>query len=938
MDEDPELDPAYSQQSSQSLSVQSSPSHSGSNADPPEPIRQQTPESPPDDSKSPAVQTVIIKSANATDHSGSQSLREGRPHIKKQPKLPKFTPSAGSKKPTGVPLVSSASAGRDTYDLDMLQDPKTQRAFQAAHRFQAQPPFPLPRSLSPPSSKDYILRNIASAGEKSAVKATLGSRLIPRDLPRASSQDPRSADFEHLLAFGTQAELRRKQREEEMLRKEMSECSFRPTILPTSQRARSPQQYYQYMLAYQQRVSLEIQAKRDEADSDFASKKAGLFHPTLCTHSRELATDSAEPRYEYLYKQHKARMVQRYGTGYEDSAATDSSTASSAESLFKPKINAVPRKQERAEPVSQSLNREAVNKANRQQQSLPVQAKLTDSGSNTLLKERFSKEFQEKWFQLEPHRPDISYTGFVHLLTNLHLIANNPQAKDYSEERTLAIKAWSLCAPPPLERSSRITVQEFLLAVMNLWTESLKSALTAEKSAEIRTDFGEMYSKRVGKLEKLQKQDFQEYYGLTFHPTINPISLQITRGNGNIGDLMFSQAQKQKENLEKLRDKMDKEELKDCIFTPEVNKRSEQLIGIVTDYTNDPISQDYVEIIRAGAKSRGHALYQLAGIAQERQKRGQRTVADRENETNMVECTFVPDLSLTRESKEIASKAEPVGMDKTVERLRKAREQAERVKGLTERGYVQTEAEPVRFTVDHKYKSIPVFDPAKAPAKMVGSADGPRLARVIRGKVVLTPTPPPSVISPLPTAATPSADPAVTLPIQISAPVNPLPPTSSAPSNTDFAVPLPTLIPAPIDQLPPASPATSGMDLAVSPPTVIPAPIDSLPALSSATSSPDPAISTPALNPVPIDSLPPPSIASPNTSPESSLTFPTPLREPLLSVSITVSEGVKDDLVLYTREDINSVVQAFATKHELSADHAARLVELLEFQVAEIEQ
>jgi len=871
MDEDPELELGDSPQSSQSASAQSSLSPSSSKAVLPESLSPEAPgNSPPEDGKSPAVQSVIIKSANATDHSGSQSLREGRPHIKKQPKLPKFTQSAGAKAFTGVPLVSSVSAGRDTYDLDMLQDPKTQRAFQAAHRFQAQPPFPLPRSLSPPSGKDYILRNIASAGEKSAVKANLGG-LSARDQPRASSQDPHSVDFEHLLTFGTQAELRRKQRGEELLRKEMSECSFRPSILPSIQRARSPQQYYQYMLAYQQRVMLETQAKRDEADSDFAAKAASLFRPTLCTRSREIATDTAEPRYDHLYKQHKARMVQRYGAAYEGSgAATDSSTASSAESLFKPKINAVSRKQERAEPVSRSLYQEAVTRANRQQPSvLPVPAKLTDTGSNALLKDRFLKEFREKWFQLEPNRPDISYTGFVHLLTNLHFIANNPQAEDYSEERVVATEAWVLCAPQPLERSSRTTVQEFLLAVMNLWTEGPKSVLTAEKSTEIRTAFGKLYSKRVGKWEKAQQKGFQEYYGLTFHPTINQISLQMTRESGNIGDLMFSQAQKHREQLEKLRDKVDKEKLKDCIFTPELNKRSEQLIGLVTEYTNDPISQDYVEIIRAGVKSRGHALYQLAGIAQERQKRGQRTEADRESEMNMVECTFIPDLSLTRESKEMVGRAEPVGVDKTVERLRKAREQAERVKGLTERGYVQMEAEPVRFTVEHKYKSIPVFDPAKAPAKMVGSAEGPRVARVIRGKVVLTPTPPPSVTSPLLTAATPNTDPVASIPPMIS--VQGESPTSMATASTDPPVSIPTTIPVPLDPLPSHSP-------------------------------------------------------------------PAPLQEPLLSVSITVSEGVKDDLVLYTRQDINSVVQVFATKHGLSEDHAARLVELLEFQVAEIEQ
>ena len=891
MDEDSALELADSPLVSQNSHEQSSLSHHSSKDSPAAPVNQEAPgSSPEEEGKSPAVQSVIVKSSNATYNSESPSSKEPRPRIKKQPKLPKFTQSVSPKVFLGVPLVSSASAGMDTYDLDVLQDPKTQRAFQAAHRFHAQPPYPLPRSLSPPSDKNFLLRNIASTREKSAVKTML-SVLNPSDLPRAFSQEPRNADFQHLLEFGTQAELRRKKRAEDSLKQEMSECSFRPTILPNAQRVRSAGEYYEYMLAYQQRVKAKTQGKRDEFDSSLAAEAAGLFHPTLCTHSRELAADTAEPRFQHLYKQHKARMLQRFGGSVEDSvAATDSSTASSADNLFKPKVNPVSEKKERTEPASRSLYQEALDRANRkqsQQSAEPRKEKLPVSGSNTILKERFLKEFREKWFQIEPEKPDISYTSFIHLLSDLHFIANNPKAEDYSEERMLAAKAWSLCAPPPEDRSSRSTVEEFLLSVMNLWTTEPKLTLTAEKAAEIRTVFGKLYSKRVGKLEKSQQQQsFRAYYGLTFHPTINPFSLQITRESGEIGDLMFAQAQKNKEKLDKLRSRVNGEELKECVFTPEVNQHSEKFIGVVTEYTNDPLSQDYVEIIKAGAKSRGHALYQLAGVAQERQKRGQRTGTDRETEANMVECTFLPDLSLTRENGSGIGKAEPVGLDKTVERLKKAREEAERVKGMLERGYVQVEAEPVRFTVEHKYKSIPVFDPSKAPAKKVGSADGPRVSRVIRGKVVLTPTPPPSVTSPLPTDATPNADsqviPAVPVPIDSSS----LAQNQAQPSGTT-----PSAEPQPAFSMPDT----------ISPPSLQPAASEL---------------------PQPLPAVPPPA----------------PQKEPLLSVSVTVSETEKDDLILYKKDDINSVVQVFARKHGLPEDHAARLVELLEFQVAEIEQ
>ena len=89
------------------------------------------------------------------------------------------------------------------------------------------------------------------------------------------------------------------------------------------------------------------------------------------------------------------------------------------------------------------------------------------------------------------------------------------------------------------------------------------------------------------------------------------------------------------------------------------------------------------------------------------------------------------------------------------------------------------------------------------------------------------------------------------------------------------------------------------------------------------------------------DTISPPSLqpaASELPQPLPAVPPPAPQKEPLLSVSVTVSETEKDDLILYKKDDINSVVQVFARKHGLPEDHAARLVELLEFQVAEIEQ
>ena len=787
--------------------------------------------------KTPSNHSVIIKSDHATE---GTAMSPTRPHIKKQPKLPKGRPQTQVKPYTGIPILSPRSIGKETYDLDILQDPKMQREFQAGHRFQPKLPFDIPRSVSPHGDTDFIMRNIVSTRVKSPVKVKLSEGYLVGNSHRTVSLEPRQVDFKHLLEFGTQAELRREKLREERMKKEMSECSFRPKILPNSQSIRSSEEYYHYMLAHQQRVALKTQSQRDEIDSIFTKQAGTLFIPTICRYSRELVKETSEPRFEHLYKQHKVNLMKRMEAGDKEVLST-----ASTEDVSVVKQKNSSGKLGKTKNYAKSSEKTKLSKEIKEIEP----EKKTNHESNLMLKERFLKEFREKWANLEPEKDEITYTKFTLLLTDLHFITNNPKSSSFTEERNLTLHAWSICNSLETLKTTKNAVEKFLLAVMNL---AIYEDSNETKKNEIYTNFSQFYITRIGKFEKSEKREFREYYGLTFRPNIN----QFQRKNpGKIGDLMFSESEKRRAKLEKLREKVEKETF-ESLFSPTINTYPKDYVGVVGEYTQDTLSQYYVGMLKRGEMSRGEALYQLAAIAQERQKRGQRSSSDRENEGNMVECTFAPDRTLTKEIAGKGEMEEPKGMDKTVERLRKAREEEERRKGMKERGYVQMDTEPVRFTVEHKHKLQPVFDLRKANEKMVGNPEKPRVSRVIRGKVVLSPTPPPSLASPLVTA----------------------------PTNLDTPVPGINLQPVTIDTDPPL-------------PTAEPLPAD----------------------PVPVTET----------------TEPPPKPEPLLSVGVAVREGVTDDLIIYSPDDIQSAVQSFSLKHGLPADHAARLIELLEFQIAE---
>jgi len=675
-----------------------------------------------------------------------------------------------------IPLLTPDSVNRDTYDMDYLMDPRTQRQLASSHRFMAQLPTGLaqPRSVSPPASRNFVQDHIARmSNTKSSMRVSLDNDQMYAGLLLFSPpKEPRKGpvDVKHFEEFKTRAEHKTDLLRTVMQGKEVAECSFKPVIIGTAQPrpSRTSQEYYTDMLNYKAKTNQRLRQMKDETDKMMQETEGTMFKPELCEKSRKMAGESTQPRYERLYQLHKGRLQsQIQGPGdlldkeSEDSLASELSSASLAAKPFHPAINKRSHQMAREGHVEDYLYQEAFRRAEklRNVQPRPIGAeKLISSSSETLLIEKFQGELDEQWKALEGEKEDISYMKFVELLLNLSFVDNNPEVRTYEQERDLVLRAWNSFGVAADQRVVKRRVELLLYSIMNFWTASMaapavqpavpvESSLEAvvepaeEKSVAVEAEgfyttsakvtrvhvlFRPLYEHRMWKLDKSNiHPTFKFKEELTFRPTLDRGSEKMAeesrqqRGE-KIEDALMAETHRMKERQDQLKAKVDRDTLKECRFRPETNRKSSKLIGTVQAYSKDSLSSEYIKI-RSSDQGRNEVLYQLAAVAQERRKKTEKTPEEQAEEGNMVECTFAPNLAATRESVVKVSRGDHKGIDQAVERMKKAREDAQRVKMMTERGFAHSgEIEPIRFTVDHKHKLIPKFDPSKAPEKKVG--------------------------------------------------------------------------------------------------------------------------------------------------------------------------------------------------------------------------
>lgn len=806
------------------------------------------------------------------------------PAVTTHPPVPRFRPA-----PTAsfLPVLTPNTVSRDTYDLDLLLDSKAQRQLTAGHRFSSPSPFPVSRLRSLSPSVNHISLNKSKVAEKSSLRVsldnysnTVNSALAGLLMSTVQAKETQIPDVQHFWDYRSQALEKTKQREKELIRKELAGCTFHPVIIKEEhgRPKRDSEEYYNEMVAYRAKVAAKVKFLKSEADKALEEEESEYFKPTICIKSRKIDMQPDGKRYQRLYELHKGKIQRRIREAETSVLTTSQASILSDDSdtepsrPFHPHINKRSQHLSRGQPVEDLLYQEAFTREEKLRQAREVErkpAKLISGSSEHLLMDKFQSELDSIWTLLEGSQPDMSYMKFVTLLTEMAFIENNQEERSYEQERDLILRAWNSFGLSPDQRVSKRRVEVFLYSIMNFWLDNMAASpteasfdsdskaftsdpglhTTPEKAARLHAQFRPLYEHRTRKLDKSSvNPSFRYQEELPFRPKLDRMSVRLAEEQRScrterLEDVLIAESKKIKEKNDQKRAKMQQEELKKCSFRPEINKKSDQIIGSVSNYSRDSLSIEYIRI-RKGKDTRNEVLFQLAAVAQERKKKMEKDPSVQEEEDNLVECTFVPDLSASKAAVKEKAEEDHWGVEETIGRLKKARDDAKRVKVMTERGFFrEEEPEPLRFTVDKKHKLIPEFNPSKAPGKKVGRLKEPR---------VTAPSPPKPKPRPRP--------------------VLPVPP-----------------------------------------------PLPELPAIESVAEVPPPVTTEEA----------PPSLDPPIIRETSEEELKSEENEPLLTIAVALSETEKDSINYYAGDQVEDLARQFVEKHGLPASDVEKLTELI---------
>ena len=613
------------------------------------------------------------------------------------------------KSQAGLPLLSAANVNSMTYDLDQLLDPKLQR--HPSERLSAT--FNL-------NTSDFVKLNRELAGKPLASRSKDDSAR-----PRPSYPDQGNVE-ERFYKYRKNVEDKVKLMEEELRKKEKADCTFKPTIIgrqgPAGNVQRSPEEFYQEMLRHKQVAADKIKYMREESNKAEKSVEDGYFKPQLCAKSVTLVGSKGEtalPVHEKLYQAHKLQMQKQLKS--TELGSTDGSQTSTDSRLFSPAINKASQNLIRDKPIEVSLLEDAERRLKKleAQPAKSAVPKSMNSHSEAMLLRKFKEELSSAWTALdEEGTGTLNYTKTGELLKALRFIENDSEGKNYEEERALFRSMWNILRLSEDSMLTRRNLEPLLLAIMNFHVE--ESAGEAEEgmsesargmgrmvdgvfvlntgdSKRLHFHFNSWYEHRTRALNKATKtQALSEEDRYSFKPTISKASKKLVEENASrraadghekLEDFLASEHVRKQARQKELQEKALQEQMKECQFKPKTDKKSAKILAEAEP--GQSLSGEYLKLAKnAKPQDKTDALFQMAVLAQQRRKKLEKSPEDLEIEKQEVECTFTPNLKKTRNfvSGAGAFADPPKGVDKMLERMTRARQDAEEVKAMRESG------------------------------------------------------------------------------------------------------------------------------------------------------------------------------------------------------------------------------------------------------------
>ena len=553
---------------------------------------------------------------------------------------------------------------------------------------------PPPVETQPPPIEVKELRTVSSvpSSQKQAPPVPSMTKADPAtyDLKRLLGRDPLPSDSAPIRVPAGTKPIRAEERAAARPTRQPSPgetYTFTPVVNRPSGELRSHEEFYKSQLAYKEAVHAKTEKLKEESEK--AVQDGLSFKPVISAKSQEIAQKTRiEPLHDRLLHQRAFQRTLPKDTPSEEGlfAISEHSQPHSQPTKLRPSLKSYEKTGSKS-----IIEEEAVSEVK------------ASENSHKVLKRRFKAEFQLHWKAVGAEE-SLRYFQFVELLSLLKLISQEQER--YDQDRIQARELWKLIVTEDSGQARKQHVYVVLLAALGYYTPRSelegerqewtgvgvliqdKLYLQAEDAEKIRRDFNvltELRGRLFGKQVVVEEENYAYRPKVTSHTKQLYNRVKMGREYTKAHDFLYDDALQREEREITRKQKIEKETtLKECTFAPQTNARSERIIGTVKRYVKDNLAAEYIKLTADQEPSnRTEVLYSLSSLSKVRKEKAARTQAEAEEEQELLDCTFRPTVN---GSVKLSSTAPPKGSDKAIQRLQKAREQADWLKVHREGG------------------------------------------------------------------------------------------------------------------------------------------------------------------------------------------------------------------------------------------------------------
>lgn len=666
------------------------------------------------ESGNPSGNEDVIKlspgSENHSEHNSAESsvIVISEIPLQKSDTEPHFAPvsNRGTRK---IPIVNKFTTNPNTYDMDFLLDPKIQKINQAGHRFAGSVKSPEPEKKK--YSVNFLKKNkediakIRAKREEPEMNFALSDLSPPRAIPVTEISQRFYSHIDKVKEKVNKIA-------EEIEQKNKEECTFQPQILTKRNSTRSVEDYVSNMYHYLEKKNAKLKKLAEEKEKSELNKSIEdlTFKPVICENSAKMIeAKRSGPIHERLYD--ISKQTEKSASTRNESLNISGLSLAVDSKPFVPTVNKVSHDIVRDKSIDILLYEDGLRRAKQQEMQQPQthkKEKLISDRSEKVLIDKLVREFCDVCDEIEFGLEKVSYSKFTEVLYRMYFIRNEAENKNHDKERQLTLKLWKELSADS-EFIGKDTLQSALLSIMNyvipipetVFTSQQKaeeSEMSAyltqpspnpDKSAEEVRKFHNryilLYENRVSKTHKSYlNRVYKQSHDLSFKPSISQyefenISRNLSAENTKIEDYLIEQKKILDQKKEKIRKELETKEKTICTFKPAISKPPKFKSIKSPERIKETLSRDYLEMSKQNSdKPRTDRLYELSKLAKEKAvKKAQEEKMKRDYKIQE-ECSFQPTL-VTNQHVD-TKKPYARGIDKSIERMRRAREASEQVK------------------------------------------------------------------------------------------------------------------------------------------------------------------------------------------------------------------------------------------------------------------